>query len=203
MEIKERIIAKAGDLFFQYGIKSVSMDELASSLGISKRTIYENFKDKEEILSSLLVSLRDERRKVFDSLISDKNNVVEIFIKIIEIQQSTPICNVKFFEDIQKYYPQANRNIEADKEKNKEFLVKFLQKGIEEGYIREDLNVEVTAFLVEQSTYIYIRATSLEKPLFTFSELFYTMMINFVRGILTEKGIKIIDAYLEQQKAKN
>jgi len=199
MEIKERIIAKAGDLFFQYGIK----DELASSLGISKRTIYENFKDKEEILSSLLVSLRDERRKVFDSLISDKNNVVEIFIKIIEIQQSSPICNVKFFEDIQKYYPRANRNIEADKEKNKEFLVKFLQKGIEQGYIREDLNVEVTAFLVEQSTYIYIRATSLEKPLFTFSELFYTMMINFVRGILTEKGIKIIDAYLEQQKAKN
>lgn len=203
MEIKERIIARAGDLFFQYGIKSVSMDELASSLGISKRTIYENFKDKEEILSSLLVSLRDERRKVFDSLISDKNNVVEIFIKIIEIQQSTPICNVKFFEDIQKYYPQANRNIEADKEKNKEFLVKFLQKGIQQGYIRDDLNVEVTAFLVEQSTYIYIRATSLEKPLFTFSELFYTMMINFVRGILTEKGIKIIDAYLEQQKAKN
>lgn len=203
MEIKERIIAKAGELFFQYGIKSVSMDELASSLGISKRTIYENFKDKEEILSSLLVSLRDERRKVFDSLISDKNNVVEIFIKIIEIQQSTPICNVKFFEDIQKYYPQANRNIEADKEKNKEFLVKFLQKGIQQGYIRDDLNVEVTAFLVEQSTYIYIRATSLEKPLFTFSELFYTMMINFVRGILTEKGIKIIDAYLEQQKAKN
>lgn len=203
MEIKERIIAKAGDLFFQYGIKSVSMDELASSLGISKRTIYENFKDKEDILSSLLVSLRDARRKVFDSLISDRNNVVEIFIRIIEIQQSTPICNLKFFEDIQKYYPEANRNIEADKEKNKEFLVNFLQKGIEQGYIREDLNVEVIAFLVEQSTYIYIRATSLEKPLFTFSELFYTMMINFVRGILTEKGIKIIDAYLEQQKAKN
>mgnify|MGYP000862245481 FL=1 len=203
MEIRERIIAKAGDLFFQYGIKSVSMDELASSLGISKRTIYENFKDKEEILLSLLVSLRDERRKVFDSLISGRNNVVEIFIKIIEIQQSTPICDVKFFEDIQKYYPRANRNIEAEKEKNKEYLVKFLQKGIEQGYIREDLNVEATAFLVEQSTYIYIRATSLEKPLFTFSELFYTMMINFVRGILTEKGIKIIDAYLEKQKAKN
>ena len=203
MEIRERIIAKAGDLFFQYGIKSVSMDELASSLGISKRTIYENFKDKEEILLSLLVSLRDERRKVFDQLTSERSNVVEIFIKIIEIQQSTPICDVKFFEDIQKYYPRANRNIEAEKEKNKEYLVKFLQKGIEQGYIREDLNVEATAFLVEQSTYIYIRATSLEKPLFTFSELFYTMMINFVRGILTEKGIKIIDAYLEKQKAKN
>jgi len=203
MEIKERIIAKAGNLFFQYGIKGVSMDELASSLGISKRTIYEIFKDKKEILMSLLISLRNERRKVFDSLISDRSNVVEIFIKIIEIQQSTPICNVKFFEDIHKYYPEANRYIEDDFKRNKEYLSKFLQNGIEQGYIREDLNVEVTAFLVEQSTYIYVRATSIEKPLFTFSELFYTMMINFVRGILTEKGIKIIDAYLEQQKAKN
>lgn len=203
MEIKERIIAKAGDLFFQYGIKGVSMDELASSLGISKRTIYEIFKDKKEILMSLLISLRNERRKVFDKLTSDKSNVVEIFIKIIEIQQSTPICNVKFFEDINKYYPEANRYIEDDFKRNKEYLSKFLQNGIEQGYIREDLNVEVTAFLVEQSTYIYIRATSIEKPLFTYSELFYTMMINFVRGILTEKGIKIIDAYLEQQKAKN
>lgn len=203
MEIRERIIAKAGDLFFQYGIKSVSMDELASSLGISKRTIYENFKDKEEILLSLLVSLRDERRKVFDQLTSERSNVVETFIKIIKKQQSTPICDVKFFEDIHKYYPEANRFIEDDFKRNKEFLSKFLQKGIEQGYIREDLNVEATAFLVEQSTYIYIRATSLEKPLFTFSELFYTMMINFVRGILTAKGIKIIDAYLEQQKTKN
>ncbi len=203
MEIKERIIAKAGDLFFQYGIKGVSMDELASSLGISKRTIYEIFQDKKEILMSLLISFRDERRKVFDKLTSDESNVVEIFIKIIEIQQSTPTCNVKFFEDIHKYYPEANRYIEDDFKRNKEYLSKFLQNGIEQGYIREDLNVEVTAFLVEQSTYIYMRATSLEKPLFTFSELFYTMMINFVRGILTEKGIKIIDAYLEQQKVKN
>ncbi|MDD2314117.1 MAG: TetR/AcrR family transcriptional regulator [Proteiniphilum sp.] len=203
MEIKERIIAKAGDLFFQYGIKSVSMDEMAFSLGISKRTIYENFKDKEEILLSLLMDLRDKRRHVFDSLISNTPNVVEIFIKIIEIQQSAPICNAKFFEDIQKYYPHANEFIENDVDKNKESLVKFLQNGIRQGYIREDLNVEVTAFLVEQSSSIYIRATSLEKPPFTFAELFYTMMINFVRGILTEKGIKIIDDYLAQQKEKN
>ncbi|MDD2247662.1 MAG: TetR/AcrR family transcriptional regulator [Proteiniphilum sp.] len=203
MGIKERIIVKAGDLFFQYGIKSVSMDELASSLGISKRTIYKNFKDKEEILLSLLVRLRDERKKIFTSLISDNNNVVEIFVKVIEIQQSTPICNVKFFEDIYKYYPEANNYLQDDVNKNKTFLSNFLKKGIEQGYIREDLNVDAAAFLVEQSTHIYIRATSLDKPPFTFSELFYTMMINFVRGISTEKGIKIIDAYLEQQKAKN
>lgn len=203
MGIKERIIAKAGDLFFLYGIKSVSMDELAFSLGISKRTIYENFRDKEEILLSLLRDLQNKHRQVFGSLITNTSNVVEIFIKIIEIQQSAPICNAKFFEDIQKYYPRANEFIEDDVDKKKESLVKFLQNGITQGYVREDLNVEVTAFLMEQGSSIYIRATYLEKPPFTYSELFYTMMINFVRGILTEKGIKIIDDYLALQKEKN
>lgn len=203
MGIKERIIAKAGDLFFLYGIKSVSMDELAFSLGISKRTIYENFRDKEEILLSLLRDLQNKHRQVFGSLITNTSNVVEIFIKIIEIQQSAPICNAKFFEDIQKYYPRANEFIEDDVDKKKESLVKFLQNGITQGYVREDLNVEVTAFLMEQGSSIYIRATYLEKPPFTYSELFYTMMINFVRGILTEKGIKIIDDYLAPQKEKN
>lgn len=202
MGIKERIIAKAGDLFFLYGIKSVSMDELAFSLGISKRTIYENFRDKEEILLSLLRDLQNKHRQVFGSLITNTSNVVEIFIKIIEIQQSAPICNEKFFEDIQKYYPRANEFIEDDVDKNKDSLVKFLQNGITQGYVREDLNVEVTAFLMEQGSSIYIRATYLEKPPFTYSELFYTMMINFVRGILTEKGIKIIDDYLAPQKEK-
>jgi hypothetical protein len=60
--------------------------------------------------------------------------------------------------------------------------------------------VNVAAFLVEESTYTYIRASYLEKPPFSFNELFYTMMINFVRGIMTGKGIRIIDAYLRQQK---
>ena len=83
------------------------------------------------------------------------------------------------------------------------FLREFLLTGLGQGYIRDDLNVDVTAFLVEQSTYTYIRASYLEKPPFSFSELFYTMMINFVRGISTEKGIKIIDTHLDNKKIIN
>jgi len=203
MELKERIIEKAGGLFYRYGIKNTSMDELASSLGISKRTIYENFRDKEDILLSLLIKLSEKRKKVFSSFLSDDYNVVEVFIKIIEVQQSTPPGNVKFFQDIDKYYPRAARLMKEDVQKNNIFLRSFLQKGIEQGYIRKDLNVNVAAFLVEESTYTYVRASYLEQPPFSFPELFYTMMINFVRGISTEKGIKIIDAYLENKKTEN
>ena len=107
MEIKDRILKKAEDLFFVYGIKSVSMDELATSLGISKRTIYENFKDKEDILTSLMIKLRDDRNLAFQEYLSDDYNVVEVFLKVIEIQSQMPECNAKFFQDIYKYYPKV------------------------------------------------------------------------------------------------
>ena len=142
MEIKDRIINKARDLFFMYGIKSVSMDELAFSLGISKRTIYENFKDKEDILNSLLIKLRNERDESFKEHLTNKYNVVEVFIKVIEEQTQMPVCNAKFFQDIYKYYPRMAKMMQKDMEKNNIFLQEFLQKGIKQGYIREDLNVD-------------------------------------------------------------
>lgn len=203
MDIKDRIIEKAGELFFEYGIKNISMDELASSLGISKRTIYENFKDKEDILRFLITKLSNERNKIFKEFLEEGLNVVEIFIKVIEIQMDMPVSSAKFIQDIYKYYPKITKLLQENIEKNNEFLQNFLLKGIGQGYIREDLNVEVTAFLVEESTYTYIRASYMEKPPFSFSDLFYTMMINFVRGISTEKGIKIIDAHIMSKKNLN
>ena len=203
MEIKDRIIEKAGELFFQYGIKNISMDELASSLGMSKRTIYENFKDKEDILRSLILKLGDERNKIFKGFLEKGLNDVEIFINVIEIQKKMPVSNAKFLQDIYKYYPNTAMLMQKKIEKDNEFLREFLLTGIGQGYIRDDLNVEVTAFLVEQSTYTYIRASYMEKPPFSFSELFYTMMIDFVRGIYTEKGIKIIDTHLDNKKIIN
>lgn len=203
MDIKNRIIEKAGELFFQYGIKNISMDELASSLGMSKRTIYENFKDKEDILRSLILKLGEERNKIFNEFLVEGLNVVEVFINVIEIQKKMPVSNTKFLQDIYKYYPKISKLMQGNIEKNNQFLQEFLLKGIDQGYIRDDLNIEVTAFLVEESTYTYIRASFLEKPPFSFSDLFYTMMINFVRGISTEKGIKIIDAHLDKKKILN
>ena len=152
---------------------------------------------------SLILKLRDERDAAFQMFLAKDHNVVEVFIKIIELQQSVPVCDAKFFQDIYKYYPDISRLMQENVEKNNVFLRTFLQKGIEQGFIREDLNVNVAAFLVEESTYVYIRASYLEKPPFSFAELFYTMMINFVRGISTEKGIRIIDAYLSKRIQDN
>src|SRR5690554_6987895 len=120
MDIKDRIIEKAGELFFEYGIKNISMDELASSLGISKRTIYENFKDKEDILRFLITKLSNERNKIFKEFLEEGLNVVEIFIKVIEIQMDMPVSSAKFIQDIYKYYPKITKLLQEIIEKNNE-----------------------------------------------------------------------------------
>lgn len=196
MAIKERIIKEAGTLFYQFGIKGVSMDDLSSALSISKRTIYENFKDKEDILQTFLENKRDERNSIIIELINNSNNIIEVFLQIIEFHKNKELPTIKFYEDIYKYYPRIYKLIQEDMEQNKIYMTEFLQKGVDDGYIRKNLNIDVAAFLVEESNYTYIRASYLEKPPFSFQELFQTMMINFIRGISTNKGIKIIDEYL-------
>ncbi len=203
MTLKERILKEAGNLFYQYGIKGVSMDELSSAIGISKRTIYENFKDKEEILYTFLENKKEERNKTVIEFINSSDNIIEVFLQIIDFHKNKEMPTNKFYEDIYKYYPRIYKSIQKEMEKNKIYMKEFLQKGVADGYIRENLNTDVAAFLVEESSYTYIRASYLEKPPFSFEELFQTMMVNFIRGISTNKGIEIIDEYLANKTNKN
>ncbi|MDD4379743.1 MAG: TetR/AcrR family transcriptional regulator [Dysgonamonadaceae bacterium] len=200
MDIKDRIIQQAGRLFFQYGVKSTSMDEVASSFGISKRTIYENFRDKEDLLLSYLKQVCEDRKKAVQELMERFDNVVEVFLNIMEIHKTATFANIKFYEDIYRYYPNVDAFLKEESHKANEFFVQFLKKGVEQGVIRENLNIEVVAFLVEESTSIYMRASHIDKFPFSFSELISTVMVNFIRGISTEKGIKIVDKYLEKQQ---
>jgi len=200
MDIKDRIIQQAGRLFFQYGVKSTSMDEVASSLGISKRTIYENFRDKEDLLLSYLKQVCEDRKKAVQELMERFDNVVEVFLNIMEIHKTATFANIKFYEDIYRYYPNVDAFLKEESHKANEFFVQFLKKGVEQGVIRENLNIEVVAFLVEESISVYMRASHIDKFPFSFSELISTVMVNFIRGISTEKGIKIVDEYLEKQQ---
>ena len=202
--LKERIIKQAGKKFYRYGVKRVSMDDLASSLGISKRTLYENFKDKEDILSSYLRSVKEERDKEFKAYADESSNMIEVVLKIIEYHANEELPAARFYEDVYKYYPNIHQQLQEDVNMNKFYFRKFLNKGVEQGFIRKELDIDIVAFLVEQNNYIFLRASYLkdpmaEKPKFTFKELFTTMLINFIRGISTNKGIEIIDKYIAEQ----
>lgn len=195
--LKERILDKAGEKFYQYGIKNVSMSDLASSLGISKRTLYENFKDKEDILRQYLERIKEERVCKINLLNEKSANIIEVFLYFIDMHKNENLPSIRFFQDIERYYPAIHKEILDNVEKNKEYMKEALKQGVVDGYIRKELNIDIAAFLVEESNYTYMRAAYLEKPSFSHQDLFFTMMINFIRGISTFKGIEIIDKFLE------
>lgn len=200
MEIKDRIASQAGELFMVHGVKSISMDEVASTLGMSKRTIYQHFTDKEEMLIYFLELKEKQKTTNMESLWKSMPTVIDVFLHIVERHRNVDsFYGVKFQEDIDKYYPKARAKVKELWEKGFVLSKNFLREGIEQGVIRSNLNLEVTAFLLQGTNDTYIHATRMAPRPFSIWELFFTMMINFIRGISSDKGLKIIDAYLENQ----
>lgn len=152
------------------------MDDLASSLSISKCALYENFRDKEEILLVYLAGKRDERNNKIVEVINKLGNMIEVFLYFIECHKNKELPSMKSYEDIYKYYLLICKLIQKDVKNNKVHIKTYLRQGIDQGYIRRDLNVDVAVFLAEESTYTYIRAAYIGKPSFSFPQLFFMMM---------------------------
>ena len=196
MELKDRIILQAGELFMKHGIKRISMDEIASRLGISKRTIYQNFKDKEDLLLHYIRHLETMKTEYVKDVSKDEQTVVHVFLRIIEMRKEFDFLNMVFLDDIKKYYPKANQELIDQQNRGVVNIKQFLEEGMAQGVIRKDLNIEVVSFLLQDSNRTFIDATRLTNKSFTDWELFFTTMINFIRGISTANGIEIVDTFL-------
>ncbi len=196
MELKDRIILQAGELFMKHGIKRISMDEIASRLGISKRTIYQNFKDKEDLLLHYIRHLETMKTEYIKDVSKDEQTVVHVFLRIIEMRKEFDFLNMVFLDDIKKYYPKANQELIDQQNRGVVHIKQFLEEGMAQGVIRKDLNIEVVSFLLQDSNRTFIDATRLTNKSFTDWELFFTTMINFIRGISTANGIEIVDTFL-------
>ena len=196
MELKDRIILQAGELFVKHGIKRISMDEIASRLGISKRTIYQNFKDKEDLLLQYIRHMEKMKTQYIKDISKDEQTVVHLFLRIIEMRKEFDFLNMIFIDDVKKYYPKANQELIDQQNRGVVYIKQFLKEGMAQGVIRKDLNIEVVSFLLQDSNRTFIDATRLTNKSFTDWELFFTTMINFIRGISTERGIEIVDTFL-------
>ena len=195
MELKDRIIDQAGELFVKHGIKRISMDEIASKLGISKRTIYQNFKDKEDLLLHYIRHMEKVKAEYIKDISKDEQTVVHVFLRIIEMRKEFDL-NLIFIDDVKKYYPKANQELIDQQIRGVSHIRRFLEEGMAQGVIRKDLNIEVVSFLLQDSSSTFMNATKLTNKSFTHWKLFFTTMINFIRGISTASGIEIVDTFL-------
>lgn len=197
--VKERVIKTAANLFVRHGIKAITMDYIAGQMGMSKRTLYENFKDKDSLLLSCIQYLDEEGKKEVDEIRKKSTNSIEFFLLVYQSElQKLRLANQNFFSDLKKYHPSVSAYYEADKEKSKENFILLLERGIYEGYIREDLNMEIITFLLGAQLEMLIKSDSIDLNKYSFMEVFETIFMNFVRGIATSKGVAFIDEFIKK-----
>lgn len=196
--IKDRIIEQATYFFIRDGIKNVSMDDLASSLGISKRTIYMNFKDKEDILKQCILVSEEGIKHRIHEIMDQSGNIIDGCLQIIDHYKYIQLPTARFWDDIYKYYPLIYQSILDELGHNNTCLRKLLEEGITRNYFRKNLNIDEIL-----SSYIIISNIYSLRISFSRTDVISNIMVNMLRGISTSKGIEIIDKYIDNLPHSN
>lgn len=198
-EHKLRIIKGAEELFFKFGIKSITMDDIAKHLGMSKKTIYQSVEDKEELLHILMESSLKEDEIRFKEVTKRSANVIEeVFQHMRLMNEVIGKTNPNLFYDLQKYHPNVWKLFTRFKE---ECILKMVEdsitRGIKEGFVREDVNAKVLAKLRIEEIEMGFNPHLFPPDKFKIVETQTTLIEHFLYGICTLKGHRLINKYKE------
>ncbi|MBQ3622783.1 MAG: TetR/AcrR family transcriptional regulator [Bacteroidaceae bacterium] len=197
--VREHIIAQASNLFFHRGIKDVKMDDIAHEIGISKRTVYELFADKEELLhESLKYIYKNIHRTGRQKIRETSNNTLDVLLTLYYIYfEMLKKANKNFFLDL-KQYPKITEYQKTKEKRNSDKFKKWIQKGVKEGLFREDANSDIILYILRRDIeYITI---SNEFSNYSIDELGRSFILFYLRGIATSKGQEIIENFIKKQK---
>lgn len=195
--MKSRILEKGTQLFFRYGVKSVTMDAIAAELGISKKTIYQHFPDKDSIVFEVVknfISLDGHKWSELDRLYP---NVIEKMFKSFEMmKEMLSQMNPRLLFEIEKYFPNAFQLFIEHREKCIHVNLKAdFKKGAQFGYFRDDIDFELLARLRMAEVDLAFNPDFYPSNNLSLYETQLVFIDIFMRGILTEKGLTLYKSY--------
>jgi AcrR family transcriptional regulator len=194
------IIAGSYKIFTEQGLRNVSMDDICRSIGISKKTLYLYVDNKLDLLKKIVEYIRIQIHKQIRDLESKDLNAIDVLLEMSKIANTkhfriNPVISFEF----RKYYPKAFEEfIFMKKELIVDHIIKNIEKGINEGLYRQDLNKEIVAHLYFQKIEDFHKLELDDLKEFSYRKVFEVMFENHIRGISNAKGI----AYFEKQKEK-
>jgi TetR/AcrR family transcriptional regulator, cholesterol catabolism regulator len=200
MEMKERIQLKARDLFHRYGFKSVTMDEIASQLGVSKKTIYQYYSDKDELVDVVVRNLTSFSKSLCDQNCgAGKDAIHEVFLAMDITQQILADMNPTMMYDLERSHPKTfSVFLEFRNKYLFEQIISNLKRGIEEGLYRLDINIEVMAKIRLEGLMIGFNVDIFPPSKFTMAEAQKLVIEHFLFGIASSKGYNLILKYKEE-----
>jgi TetR/AcrR family transcriptional regulator, cholesterol catabolism regulator len=197
METQERIELAAHELFYRFGIKSVTMDDIAKHLSMSKKTIYTFYEDKDQIVNELFKKDLNDRECRFEQIAKDSKNAIDEILMLMKYMgEMFSGMNPNLFYDMQKYHPEAWSYFKAFKEeKIIKMVIENLKKGIEQGLYRKDMDIRIIAKLRVEQVEMAFNPKIFPQDKFQPVQVQMQLLDHFLHGISTIKGHKLINKY--------
>jgi TetR/AcrR family transcriptional regulator, cholesterol catabolism regulator len=204
MEVKERILGKATDLFMRYGIRSITMDEIATQLGISKKTIYQFFTDKDDMVQAVIdreikkneLDCEEYREQAADA-------IHQVFLSLEGLEEMLKYTNPLMLYDLEKHHPRSYKKL---KEYKYNFLYRIimdnLQWGMTEKLYRNDINFDIVTKHRIESAFLVFNTDLFPHSRYKISEVNYELSMLFLHGIVSAEGKKLIEKYTTERTKK-
>ncbi|MEG1499347.1 MAG: TetR/AcrR family transcriptional regulator [Bacteroidales bacterium] len=197
---KNRILNEAERTFFLRGIKSVSMEQIAENLGISKRTLYENYESKDELILQVIRDAFKERTDFVQKRMKEKGDMNEfefLFRLVVEMHNSLKAINPVFFEDLRKYYYRIDENSVLDLRGNFHQCIKEVCLSAQKkGYFFRDLDMDLLYTFITDMIADKLKYQRDGK--YTEVQIHKNILGSLLRGTLTPKGQVLFDRYKRQ-----
>jgi AcrR family transcriptional regulator len=202
METKERILAHANQLFMKYGVRSVTLDDISRDLGISKKTIYQYFENKEDIVCEVARAHMQSEVEAGDQIAGISENALDELARFVHYTiQSLKTISPQLIFETQKYYPRAWQVFHDHK--NDYILRKVrenLERGIREGLYRAEINVEIVARMRVAQIEMSLDPALFPPDQFDFLEIQLQMIELYMFGVMTKKGRSYLSAHRYHQE---
>jgi AcrR family transcriptional regulator len=200
--METRILLKARDLMLQTGLRQVTMDDLAQELGISKKTIYQYYKDKDDLVKAVVnLELKNHQTSCVACEAKAENAIHEMFLVMENMKAMTQTMNPNSMMELEKHFPAAFEIIKNHKDEFLFSLIKQnLNKGIKEGCYRGDLDIDIVSKFRLETVFIPFNLHLFPLSKFNSIEVHTQLMEHFVYGLMTIKGHELMDRYKQLSK---
>lgn len=198
--MQQDIVSKAVEMFLTYGFKSVTMDEIASEMGVSKKTIYQHFENKNDLVEACTLYMFDVIANGIEQICaSDKNPISELYeIKNFVLKNLKDEKATAFYQ-LKKYYPKIYAKLhEKEFEMVDTCIIENLRKGVSLGYYRPEINIEFVARIYYSGMHSIQEESIFSTEMFSFKQLEEYYLEYHLRAIATTEGIEILNKIIYQ-----
>ncbi len=188
------IVCHALEMFKLRGIKGVRMEDVSRELKISKRTLYEKFNDKEELLMECVKLNSEIQKEKYVKFMAKSDNVMELLCLVLKnALEEFSKYNAKYFVEVMKYRS-VREFMDEEAKRDVELKRAFFQTAINEGFVIPDVDIDLISVMTRAAMDALFKEKAYEK--YPLEKLFNTSVMLFLRGVLTEKGLKELNAYM-------